>query len=93
MYDYTTGWQAPLIRARQSLIRCGIVFYALVCRIAVIIEIGRVGPNWDLDELHHSIKSDIGLSLRIMANNDIGRLDIVWSEEDTLAWLKYRHPF
>jgi hypothetical protein len=39
------------------------------------------------------MKSDIGLSLRIMANNDIGRLDLVWSEDDTAAWLMYGHPF
>ncbi len=61
--------------------------------IATFIEIGRVAPNWDFDELHHSMKSDIGLSLRIMANNDIGRLDLVWSEDDTAAWLMYGHPF
>jgi len=28
-----------------------------------------------------------------MAYNDIGRLDIAWSEEDTTIWLMYGHPF
>jgi len=56
-------------------------------------EIGRVAPDWDFKELHSSMKSDIGISLRIMANNDIGRLDIAWSDEDTAVWLMYGHPF
>jgi surface antigen Omp85-like protein len=61
--------------------------------IAIFYEIGRVAPNWDLKELHTDMKQDIGVSLRIMANNDIGRLDIAWSEEDTAIWLMYGHPF
>lgn len=61
--------------------------------IATFAEIGRVAPEWDIDELHDSMKSDIGVSLRIMANNDIGRLDLVWSEDDAAAWLMYGHPF
>jgi hypothetical protein len=39
------------------------------------------------------MKQDIGLSLRVMASQDIARLDLVWSEEDTAAWLMYGHPF
>lgn len=61
--------------------------------IATFVEIGRVAPEWDFSELHESMKSDFGLSLRVMANHDIGRFDIVWSEEDTIAWLMYGHPF
>jgi len=61
--------------------------------IATFVEIGRVAPEWDFDELHDSMKSDIGLSFRVMANNDIGRLDLVWSEDDAAAWLMYGHPF
>lgn len=61
--------------------------------IATFFEIGRVAPEWDFEELHRSMKQDFGLSLRVMADNDIGRLDIVWSEEDTAIWLMYGHPF
>jgi len=39
------------------------------------------------------MKSDIGLSFRVMATNDFGRLDLVWSEGDAVAWLMYGHPF
>jgi len=59
----------------------------------VFYEIGRVAPDWDIQELHSSMKSDVGISLRVMANNDIGRLDIAWSDEDTAVWLMYGHPF
>ncbi len=61
--------------------------------IAFFYETGRVAPDWDLKELHSSMKWDIGISLRVMAFNDIGRLDIAWSEEDTTIWLMYGHPF
>jgi len=61
--------------------------------IAIFYEIGRVAPVWNLKELHSSMKTDIGVSLRIMANNDIGRLDFAWSEEDAAIWLMYGHPF
>jgi len=61
--------------------------------IATFVEIGRVAPGWDFSELHDSMKHDVGLSLRVMANHDIGRFDIVWSEEDTTVWLMYGHPF
>jgi len=61
--------------------------------IAIFYEIGRVAPDWDLSELHSSMKWDLGISLRIMANKNIGRMDIAWSEEDTIIWLMYGHPF
>ena len=61
--------------------------------VSSFVEAGRVAAEWDFDELHKSMKWDIGLSLRIMANNNIGRLDLVWSEDDAAAWLMYGHPF
>jgi len=61
--------------------------------VASFIEIGRVAPAWDIDELHTSMKWDFGLSFRVMANNDIARFDIAWSDEDTALWLMYGHPF
>jgi len=59
----------------------------------VFYEIGRVAPKWNFKELHSDMKTDIGVSLRIMANNDIGRLDVAWSDEDAAIWLMYGHPF
>ena len=61
-------------------------------QVSTFVELGRVAAEWDIDELHDSMKWDVGLSLRVMANDSIGRLDLVWSEEDTLAWLMYGHP-
>lgn len=57
------------------------------------VEFDRVAPEWDFDELHDSMKNDVGLSLRVMANQDIGRLDLVWSKDDAAARLMYGHPF
>jgi hypothetical protein len=39
------------------------------------------------------MKYDIGLSMRVMAAQNIGRFDLVWSKDDTAAWLMYGHPF
>jgi hypothetical protein len=61
--------------------------------VAMFVEFGRVAAEWNIEELHESMKQDIGLSLRVMADQDIARLDLVWSEEDTAAWLMYGHPF
>lgn len=61
--------------------------------IAGFYETGRVAPSWDIEELHEDMKWDVGVSLRVMANHDIGRLDIAWTEEDTTIWLMYGHPF
>jgi hypothetical protein len=62
-------------------------------QIFTFVEAGRVAAEWDFDELHDSMKWDVGLSLRVMVSDSIGRLDLVWSEEDTSAWLMYGHPF
>lgn len=61
--------------------------------LAIFYETGRVAPDWNLKDLHDSMKSDVGVSLRVMANHDIARLDVAWSEEDTAIWLMYGHPF
>lgn len=39
------------------------------------------------------MKSDIGISFRVMANSDIARLNMAWSDEDAAIWLMYGHPF
>jgi hypothetical protein len=61
--------------------------------VAIFTEYGRVAPDWDLKELHESMKHDIGFSMRIMAAQNIARFDLVWSEDDTATWLMYGHPF
>ena len=61
--------------------------------LAAFVEYGRVAPQWDLKELHKSMKNDFGLSMRVMAAQDIARLDLVWSTDDTAVWLMYGQPF
>ena len=61
--------------------------------MAVFVEYGQVAPEWDLEELHDSMKRDLGVSMRLMASKDITRLDMVWSRDDTALWLMYGHPF
>ena len=61
--------------------------------VSSFVEAGRVAGEWNFNDLHDSMKWDVGLSLRVMANNNIGRLDLVWSEDDAAAWLMYGHPF
>jgi hypothetical protein len=46
-----------------------------------LVEVGRVAPSWDFGELHTDMKYDVGVGLRGMFDQGIGRLDLVVSEE------------
>jgi len=56
-------------------------------------EIGRVAPEWDLDELHTNMKKDIGLGVRLMAKGLVIRVDAAVSEEDYGIQMMVGQPF
>ena len=61
--------------------------------VVAFAEAGRVAPSWDLKLLHTRMKSDIGMGLRVMASNNIGRLDFAVSSEQFTIWAVVGHPF
>jgi hypothetical protein len=56
-------------------------------------ELGRVAPDWELDEFHSDMKWTLGAGLRVMANHVVLRADLGISEEETLVQLFIGHPF
>jgi hypothetical protein len=87
--EYRVIPESDLLRSLSFLEFANLQWWSL----AAFIEYGRVAPEWDLKELHESMKYDVGLSMRVMAAQNIARIDLVWSKEDTAAWLMYGHPF
>ena len=87
--EYRVIPESDLLRRLSFLEFANLQWWSL----ATFVEVARVAPEWDIQELHDSMKYDVGLSMRVMATQDIGRFDIVWSKDDTAAWLMYGHPF
>jgi hypothetical protein len=87
--EYRVIPESDLLRSLSFLDFANLQWWSL----ATFIEYGRVAPQWNIKELHKSMKHDVGLSMRVMAAQDIARLDVVWSADDTAAWLMYGHPF
>ena len=56
-------------------------------------EIGRVAPEWDLDELHTDMKKDVGLGVRLMAKGLVIRVDAAVSNEDYGIQMMVGQPF
>jgi len=62
-------------------------------QLVVFGEIGRVAPNWSLDELHEDMKKDVGVGIRLMAKGLVVRLDAAVSEEDYGIQMMVGQPF
>ncbi|MCG6871737.1 MAG: outer membrane protein assembly factor [Gammaproteobacteria bacterium] len=57
------------------------------------IEAGRVGPDWNLKDLHSDLKVDAGVGLRWMVRNSVIRVDLGFSDEETKVTAMARHAF
>jgi len=56
-------------------------------------EVGRVAPEWDLNELHSDMKWDAGAGIRLMAKGLVVRLDAAYSREDFGVQMMVSQPF
>ena len=45
------------------------------------VEVGRVAPSWNVDELHSDMKWDVGFGVRAMAKGLVVRIDTAVSDE------------
>lgn len=50
-------------------------------QIIGLVEVGRVAPEWNFKTLHSDMKYDVGIGLRGMFDQAIGRIDFVVSPE------------
>jgi outer membrane translocation and assembly module TamA len=57
------------------------------------VELGRVAPSWDLQELHSDMKWDAGLGLRLMTAKVVVRGDFAYSEEGWHIWAMVGQAF
>ncbi|MBW2566644.1 MAG: hypothetical protein JRE24_07140 [Deltaproteobacteria bacterium] len=57
------------------------------------VEVGRVAPSWNLDELHSDMKWDVGFGVRAMAKGLVIRIDTAVSEEGGRVSMMMSHPF
>jgi hypothetical protein len=57
------------------------------------VEVGRVAPSWNLDELHSDMKWDVGFAVRAMAKGLVIRIDGAVSEEGGRVSMMLSHPF
>ncbi len=56
-------------------------------------EAGRVAPDYDLENLHSSMKWDLGVGLRAWAKGIVVRMDAAWSEEGGGLQMMVGQPF
>jgi len=57
------------------------------------VEVGRVAPSYDLDNLHSSMKWDVGFGLRAWAKGLVVRMDLAVSEEGGGVQMMVSQPF
>lgn len=62
-------------------------------QLVAFAEGGRVAPSYTANDLFSDWKSDIGVSLRMLAAGVIVRFDIAHSPESTNMWVMVGHPF
>ena len=57
------------------------------------VEVGRVAPSWNLDDLHSDMKWDAGFGVRAMAKGLVIRVDTAVSEEGFGVQMFVSQPF
>jgi hypothetical protein len=57
------------------------------------VEVGRVAPSWNVDELHSDMKWDLGFGVRVMAKGLVVRIDTAASEEGLQVQMMVSQPF
>ena len=57
------------------------------------VEVGRVAPDWDLNELHSDMKWDAGLGIRVWAQGIVVRIDTAYSDEGIGLQMMISQPF
>lgn len=62
-------------------------------QVVPFVELGRVAPDWELENLHSSMKWDVGLGLRAWAKGLVVRLDTAASDESVAVQMMVSQPF
>lgn len=57
------------------------------------VELGRVAPQWELDELHSDMKWSAGFGIRAWASGFVLRVDTAFSDEGGQVQMMISQPF
>lgn len=57
------------------------------------VEVGRVAPSWNVNELHTDMKWNVGLGLRLWAKGLVARIDTAVSDEGLGVAMMVSQPF
>jgi hypothetical protein len=79
----------PMERVPALQERVGIEWFQVV----PFVEVGRVAPGWDLQELHSRMKWDVGCGLRAWARGLVARVDVAYSDEGLGVQMMVGQPF
>jgi hypothetical protein len=69
--------------------RVGIQWFQLV----PFVEVGRVAPTWNLEELHSRMKWNAGCGVRAWARGLVARVDVAYSDEGFGVQMMVGQPF
>ena len=69
--------------------RVGIQWFQVV----PFVEVGRVAPTWNLEELHSHMKWDVGCGVRAWARGLVARVDVAYSDEGFGVQMMVGQPF
>ncbi|HMP73523.1 MAG TPA: BamA/TamA family outer membrane protein [Kiritimatiellia bacterium] len=62
-------------------------------QFAPFVEVGRVAPAWNAEELHSDMKWSAGLGIRLWAKGIVARIDTAVSEEGVGIQMMISQPF
>jgi hypothetical protein len=62
-------------------------------QFAPFVELGRVAPSWNIDELHEDMKWCAGLGVRFWAKGIVARIDVAASDEGGAVAMMVSQPF
>ena len=62
-------------------------------QIVPFVEVGRVAPKYDLEELHSDMKYDAGVGFRLLAKGMTVRIDFAGSDEGFKTQMIIFQPF
>ena len=79
----------PMVNFPALQERVGIQWFQVV----PFVEVGRVAPSWNVDELHSDMKWDVGCGVRAWARGLVARVDVAYSDEGFGVQMMVGQPF
>jgi hypothetical protein len=79
----------PMVHFPALQERVGIQWFQVV----PFVEVGRVAPSWNVEELHSKMKWNAGCGVRAWARGLVARVDVAYSDEGFGVQMMVGQPF